>query len=50
MRPIDDYVTFSGFGSLGEVHSDYTQADFIATVSQPRGVGYSGRWSATPDS
>ncbi len=46
---MDDYVTFNGFGSLGVVHSDYTQADFIATVSQPRGVGYSGSWSATPD-
>src|SRR4029077_7380526 len=31
-------------------HSDYTQADFIATVSQPRGVGYSRSWSLTPDS
>ena len=47
---IDDYVTFSGFGTLGAVHSDYTQADFIATVSQPRGVGYSRGWSVAPDS
>jgi hypothetical protein len=46
----DDYVTFSGFGTLGAVHSDYTQADFIATVTQPRGVGYSRSWSGTPDS
>ncbi len=45
-----DYVTFSGFGTLGVVHSDYAQADFIATVSQPRGVGYSRSWSLTPDS
>ena len=47
---MDDYVTFSGFGTLGAAHSDYTQADFIATVSQPRGVGYSRSWSVTPDS
>jgi hypothetical protein len=47
---IDDYVTFSGFGTLGAVHSVYDQADFIATVSQPNGVGYSRKWSATPDS
>jgi len=47
---VDDYVTLSGFGTLGTVHSDYTQADFIATVSQPRGAGYSRSWSVTPDS
>lgn len=47
---LDDYVTFAGFGTLGAVHSDYTQADFIAAVSQPRGVGYSRSWSVTPDS
>jgi len=43
-------VTFSGFGTLGVVQSNYTQADFIATVSQPRGVGYSRSWSGTLDS
>ena len=47
---MDDYVTVSGFGTLGAAHSDYSQADFIATVSQPRGVGYSRAWSFTPDS
>ena len=47
---IDDYVTFSGFGTLGAVYSAYDEADFIAAVSQPNGVGYSGRWSGTPDS
>jgi hypothetical protein len=47
---IDEYVTFSGFGTLGEVHSDYGNADFIGTVSQPRGAGYSRSWSPTPDS
>jgi hypothetical protein len=47
---IDDYVTFSGFGTLGAVHSAYDEADFIAAVSQPNGVGYSRKWSATPDS
>jgi hypothetical protein len=46
---IDRYVTFSGFGTLGVVHSDYGQADFIANVVQPRGAGYQS-WSATPDS
>jgi hypothetical protein len=47
---IDDYVTFSGFGTLGAVHSNYVEADFIAAVSQPNGVGYSRKWSVTPDS
>jgi hypothetical protein len=47
---IDDHVTFSGFGTLGVVHSAYDEADFIAAVSQPNGVGYSRKWSATPDS
>jgi Gram-negative porin len=47
---IDDYVTFSGFGTLGAVHSAYDEADFIGVVSQPNGVGYSRKWSATPDS
>jgi hypothetical protein len=47
---IDDHVTFNGFGTLGVVHSDYDEADFIAAVSQPNGVGYSRKWSATPDS
>ncbi len=47
---IDQYVPFSGFGTLGLVHSDYSQADFIGNVVQPRGAGYSSRWSPTPDS
>jgi len=47
---VDDYVTFSGFGTLGAVHSAYDEADFIAAVSQPKGVGSSRKWSATPDS
>ncbi len=47
---IDQYVTFSGFGTLGAVHSDYSQADFIGSVIQPRGAGYSRSWSPTPDS
>jgi porin-like protein len=47
---IDDYVTFNGFGTLGAVHSAYDEADFIAAVSQPNGVGHTRSWSATPDS
>ncbi|HWX36586.1 MAG TPA: hypothetical protein VNZ53_55375 [Steroidobacteraceae bacterium] len=45
----DKYVTFSGFGTLGVVHSDYAKADFIGNVVQPRGAANTA-WSATPDS
>jgi len=47
---IDQYVTFSGFGTLGIVHSDYSDADFTGNVVQPRGAGYSSSWSPTLDS
>ena len=47
---IDDYVTFSGFGTLAVAHSDYSLADFTGTVTQPNGVGYSRSWSPTLDS
>jgi hypothetical protein len=47
---IDQYVTFSGFGTLGVVHSDYGQADFIGRVDQDSGAGYGSKWSVTPDS
>ena len=46
---LDQHVTFSGFGTLGVVHSDYSQADFIGNVVQPRGAGDSS-WSASLDS
>jgi hypothetical protein len=48
--PLDQYLTFSGFGTLGEVHSDYRQADFTGEYVQPRGAGFSRSWSPTPDS
>jgi hypothetical protein len=47
---IDKYVTFSGFGTLGEVYSDYRQADFTGEYLQTSGAGFSRRWSPTPDS
>jgi hypothetical protein len=47
---LDEYVTFSGFGTLGEVHSDYSAADFTGTIVQPNGAGYSRSWSPTLDS
>ena len=47
---ISEYVTFSGFGTLGAAHSDYGLADFTGTVSQPNGAGYSRSWSPSLDS
>src|ERR1700674_204188 len=47
---IDKYVTFSGFGTLGVVHSDYTKADFVGNVVQPSGAEGGSSWSPTPDS
>jgi hypothetical protein len=46
----DQYVTFSGFGTLGEVYSGYRQADFTGEYIQPHGAGFSRSWSPTPDS
>jgi len=47
---IGQYVTLSGFGTLGAVHSDYRQADFTGEYLQPHGAGFSRSWSPTPDS
>jgi hypothetical protein len=47
---IDQYVHFSGFGTLGEVYSDYGLADFTGEYLQPHGAGFSRSWSPTPDS
>jgi hypothetical protein len=47
---IDKYVTFSGFGTLGVVHSDYDLATFRGPADQPDGAGYGHSWSPTPDS
>jgi len=42
--------SFSGFGTLGEVHSSEHQADFTSSVFNPNGAGYSRNWSAAVDS
>src|SRR5580658_8424480 len=47
---LDQFVTFSGFGTLGAVYSSYKQADFVGSVVQLNGAGHSGSWSVTPDS
>jgi len=43
-------VTLNGFGTLGVMHSDVTNADFVADPLASSGAGYSGEWSAEVDS
>ena len=47
---LDDYVAISGFGTVGEVHSDFRLADFTGTVTEPNGAGHSRSWSPALDS
>jgi hypothetical protein len=42
--------SFSGFGTLGVVHSSEHDADFTSTVFKPNGAGYSHDWSPDVDS
>jgi hypothetical protein len=41
---------FSGFGTLGVVHSSEDHADFTSSRLIPDGAGYSARWSSEVDS
>src|ERR1700691_1827451 len=42
--------SFSGFGTVGEVHSSQDSADFANSVFQPNGAGYTRSWSPEVDS
>ncbi|MGA2190220.1 MAG: hypothetical protein ABSH33_16990 [Steroidobacteraceae bacterium] len=42
--------SFSGFGTLGLVHSSEDTADFTASQLQPNGAGYTHSWSPDVDS
>jgi hypothetical protein len=42
--------SFSGFGTLGLVHSSEDRADFTANLFQPNGAGYTNPWSSDVDS
>jgi len=50
----DDFAapqfSFSGFGTLGVVHSSEDQADFSSSILKPDGAGYSHAWSKDADS
>jgi hypothetical protein len=43
-------LSFSGFGTLGVVHSNERQADFTSSILKPNGAGYSHAWSEDVDS
>lgn len=43
-------LSFSGFGTLGVVHSSERNADFTSTTFKPHGAGYTRAWSAEVDS
>jgi hypothetical protein len=50
----DDAATplfsYSGFGTVGVVHSSEDKADFTSSIFNPNGAGYSRAWSADVDS
>lgn len=47
---LDNIFSFSGFGTLGAVHSNEHLADFTSTLYKPNGAGYTQDWSAAVDS
>jgi hypothetical protein len=46
---IPSMFSFNGFGTVGVVHSNDNQADFVSNPAQPKGAGFTDSWSATPD-
>jgi hypothetical protein len=40
----------SGFGTLGMAHSSSDQADYVTSITQPNGAGFTRDWSGNPDS
>jgi hypothetical protein len=49
-EPVPSMFSLHGFGTLGEVHSDARDADFVANPFQPNGAGFSRAWSPGVDS
>ena len=47
---INPTYSFNGFGTLGAVHSDEDQADFVSSwLLQPNGAGHTSEWHAGVD-
>lgn len=49
-KPDSSIFSFSGFGTLGLVHSSEKNADFTSSAFKPDGAGFSHNWSADVDS
>jgi Gram-negative porin len=49
-EPGPPMFSFSGFGTLGAVHSSEKNADFTSSTFKPNGAGFSRNWSADVDS
>ena len=49
-EPDAPLFAFSGFGTLGVLHSSEDQADFTAGALKPKGAGFTRAWSAEVDS
>ncbi len=49
-NPAPPMFSLHGFGTLGVVHSDANEADFVGNPFQPNGAGYSHAWSPGVDS
>ena len=49
-EPAAPVLSFSGFGTVGLVHSSEQQADFTSSILKPNGAGYTHTWSADVDS
>jgi hypothetical protein len=43
-------INFSGFGTLGVVHSEERRGDYLVDLFRPEGAGFSQRWSPEVDS
>ena len=48
--PLPSMFSLHGFGTLGAVHADARDADFVASPFQPNGAGYSQAWAPGVDS
>ncbi|MDP2031196.1 MAG: porin [Thiobacillus sp.] len=48
--PDPPMFSFSGFGTLGVVHSSEDKADFTSSLFKPNGAGHTRDWSADVDS
>lgn len=49
-EPDTPMFSFSGFGTVGVVHSSEDQADFTSSIFKPNGAGHARAWSADVDS